>query len=67
MKSFNDTPHTGMLFDVFSEDPSRETYYSTVFINVGRQDANTQLNRMFTAQKGEYALEDFCTPEEFSK
>ena len=67
VKSFNDTPHTGMLFDVFSEDPSRETYYSTVFINVGRQDANTQLNRMFTAQKGEYALEDFCTPEEFSK
>lgn len=65
VKSFNDIPHTGMLFDVFSEDPSRETYYSTVFINVGRQDANTQLNRMFTAQKGEYTLEDFCTPEKF--
>jgi len=65
VKSFNNIPHTGMLFDVFSEDPSRETYYSTVFINVGRQDANTQLNRMFTAQKGEYTLEDFCTPEKF--
>lgn len=65
VKSFNDIPHTGMIFDVLSEDSSRETYYSTVFINVGRQDANTQLNRMFTAQKGEYTLEDFCTPEEF--
>lgn len=65
VKSFNDIPHTGMLFDVFSEDPSRETYYSTVFINVGRQDANTQLNRMFTAHPADYELEDFCTPEKF--
>ena len=65
IKSFNDIPHTGMLFDVFSEDPSRETYYSTVFINVGAKDAQRQLNRMFTAQKGEYTLEDFCTPEKF--
>jgi hypothetical protein len=60
VKSFNDIPHTGMLFNVFSEDPSRETYYSTVFINVGAKDVQRQLNRMFTAQKGNYLEEDLC-------
>lgn len=60
VKSFNDIPHTGMIFDVLSEDPSRETYYSTVFINVESQGGQNQLNRMFTAQKGNYLEEDLC-------
>ena len=61
VKSFNDIPHTGMIFDVLSEDPSRETYYRTVFINVGAKDTQSQLNRMFTAHPADYGLEDFCT------
>lgn len=60
VKSLNNISYTGMIFDVLSEDPSRETYYRTVFINVGPKDSQSQLNKMFTAHKVDYSFGDFC-------
>lgn len=60
IKSFGGPMFTGMIFDVKSEDPSREAYYETVFMHSLPFGQDAQYNLMFTAHRGDYDLEDFC-------